>query len=109
MLIIEILHNKECGAWQALSNDLKYWLRIWGFAHKSKVKTVLISEDAEASKHGFFGSPQVMINGRDIDAESINVKKYHVAGCRLYSWESKTYESPPREMLEKTILQGLNK
>jgi hypothetical protein len=104
-LEILILHNRECHVWQTLESELKQWLRLWGLAAKAKVRTELISNDAEARKRKFFGSPQVLINGCDIDPLAQKVTAYHALGCRLYVWKNKVYEYPPKEMVEEAILQ----
>jgi hypothetical protein len=105
MLEIEILRNKECKVWKKLFQDLKNWLRMWGLNGKTKIKVTLISTDEEARKRKFFGSPQLIINGQDIDPSSNNYRIYHSDGCRIYNWRGKIYEYPPREMVEEFILR----
>lgn len=104
-MTIEILHNRECRAWKALYSELKRWLRTWGMVRNVKIKTVLVRDDDEAKGRKFFGSPQILIDSRDIDPAALKVATYHAEGCRLYAWGSKIYDYPPREMLEEAILR----
>ena len=111
-MIIEILHNRECRAWQECHADSKNWLRAWGLPRKAKIKILLIENDEHAKERKFFGSPQLVIDGDDVDAAALSNKKYHSEGCRLYSWNNKVYDYPPREMVEEVILRtvkGKNK
>lgn len=107
-MTIEILHNRECRVWKGLHSELKRWLRTWGMVRNVKVKTVLVKDDDEARERKFFGSPQILIEGRDIDRAADKVARHHAQGCRLYAWESKIYDYPPREMLEEAILRRIN-
>jgi hypothetical protein len=104
MLDIEILRNADCHSWKALRDALKDWLRMWGLNSSVNPKITLIETDEEAVERRFFGSPQLLINGKDVDPSAERVTAYHAAGCRLYAWNGKIYEYPPKEMVERAIL-----
>lgn len=105
MLHIEILRNADCHSWQALRDALKGWLRMWGLNGSVKPKITLITTDAEARERRFFGSPQLLINGCDVDPMAERMTNYHVQGCRLYAWNGGLYEYPPKEMVEEALMK----
>lgn len=98
---IRVLHNRECNFWQATWEILEELI-----AEKkldAKLEEVLLSDDESAVKHRFFGSPQVTINGRDIDLMADRVTNFHASGCRPYFHQGSTFDYPPREMLEAAL------
>jgi hypothetical protein len=64
---------------------------------------VKIETQEDAETHQYFGSPQININGKDIDPMAENVTNFKFAGCRFYIYKEKTYEFPPKEMLEEAL------
>ncbi len=108
MLDIEILRNEECHNWKKLYDALKGWLRMWGLNNHIKPKITVIRTDEEAKKRKFFGSPQLLINGKDVDPMAERMTNFHASGCRVYIWEGKLYDFPPKEMIEKAILEKVN-
>lgn len=104
MFSVEILHNKDCHLWKTLFSELKRWLRIWGLARKVKLKVVLVETEKDARERRFFGSPQILVNGKDVDPMAEKVTNYHVDGCRAYVWGDKVFPYPPKKMMEQVIL-----
>jgi hypothetical protein len=100
---IEILRNRDCHVWDDLYAELTWWLRNWGLSG-TKPTVRLITNDEEAKRFKFFGSPQLLVNGKDVDPMAEKVTRYHADGCRLYLWKGAVYEYPPKEMVEQAIL-----
>lgn len=101
MVRIQVFHNQECDFWQHAWKLLEDFIREKGLA--AKLEEVLIADDEEASKYHFFGSPQIMINGEDIDPEARRVTNFHAGGCRPYFYKGKHYDYPPMPMIEDAI------
>lgn len=77
--------------------------------NKTEIKTVDM-----AIQHQFVSSPTIRVNGQDIcksiaenscgccsDISNTDVE------CRVFEYNGKTYEIPPKEMLAESILQGV--
>jgi len=101
MLKIQVLHNKECTFWPLAREMLEHMIAEQKL--DAKLEEVLVSNDGEAAAHRFAGSPQVTINGRDIDAMAERITNFHASGCRPYFFEGKAYDYPSREMIEEAL------
>jgi hypothetical protein len=101
---IQLLHSEGCHTWEKTLELLNQILREKGV--DEEVETVKIATQEEADKYRYFGSPQVNLNGKDIDPMAEKVTNFKPAGCRFYLYGGKTYEFPPREMLEEAIDKG---
>lgn len=106
MLDIKILHNRECGFWREVLATVQGVLIQKNI--EGRVEEVLVSSDEQAKKLRFFGSPQVIINGRDIDPKAETVTSFHSSGCRPFFYRDQFYDYPPREMIEEAIEQVTN-
>lgn len=102
---IEIRRNRECHTWDTLAEELKRWLRDWGFSGV-KPKIRIVANDDEARSFRFFGSPQIVIDGKDVDPMAEKVTNYHATGCRLYIWKGTAYEYPPKAMVEQAVIHA---
>ena len=99
---ITILHNKTCNIYKTTRGIIE---DILGESDISaEVEEITVASDEEARKHHFAGSPQVIIDGQDIDSEAHKITNYHESGCRFYMWKNKMYEGPPSDMLKEAIL-----
>ncbi len=96
-----ILHNKECNYWFLLKKDLENLIQEKNL--DAEIKEILIENDKQAKKLKFSGSPQLLINGKDIDPMSEKIINYHAGGCRPILYQDKLYDWPPREMIEKAL------
>ncbi len=105
MTKIQVLHNRECNFWQLA------WKLLEGLIREKnlnvRLEEVLISNDAEAATYRFAGSPQIMVNGQDIDPEAKRVTNFHAGGCRPYFYRGNHFDYPPREMIEEAITQSM--
>ncbi|MBI3046662.1 MAG: hypothetical protein HYY86_03965 [Candidatus Harrisonbacteria bacterium] len=100
---ITILHNKTCNIWRTTKGVTETILKENNLS--ADIKEVVVANDAEAKEYHFAGSPQVFVDGQDIDPMAQKVTNYHESGCRFYIWKDKLNEGPPREMLEEAILR----
>lgn len=101
MLTIQVLHNKECTFWQQAWEMLEHMIAERKL--DAKLEEVLVSNDGQAAAHRFAGSPQVMINGEDIDPEARRMTRFHALGCRPYFYKGTHHDYPPREMIEEAL------
>lgn len=62
-----------------------------------------ISSDEEAAETGFFGSPTILVNGRDIAPPGPH-EATHVDACRLYVRpDGRPSPLPPAELLREAV------
>jgi len=92
---IQLLRNNECHSWQKFLAEL----REIGV----EPEVILIVDDNQAVEFKFAGSPQLLIDGKDVDPMAEKITNFHVSGCRVYLWKGKVYEYPPREMIEAAL------
>lgn len=96
-LNIQVLHNAECSFWQITWKMLAEMIAEGTL--DARLEAILISDDADAAQYRFAGSPQVMVNGKDIDPMTERVTNFHASGCRLYLYNGEVYDYPPLGML----------
>jgi len=100
---IQLLHNKDCHTWNILLSLVREAIAAAGLDVEPEV--ILIENDEAAAKWRFAGSPQLLIDGKDVDPMADKITNYHASGCRIYLWQGKVYEYPPKEL----ILEALNR
>lgn len=101
---IEILYNSSCGFWKETHADIQDILKKYRIEAALDVVEVKTEEEAKAKR--FFGSPHVNVNGSDVDPLAVKMTNFHVSGCRMYVYNSKVYDGPPSEMLERSIINA---
>jgi len=94
---IQLIRNEGCHIWQTAEKVLKEALTEAGLPDGYEV--VVVKDDQDAQKYRFFGSPQITIDGVDMDTQAAKATAFKTEGCRVYVWEGKMYEYPPKEML----------
>ncbi|MBI2582744.1 DUF2703 domain-containing protein [Candidatus Azambacteria bacterium] len=99
-----LLHNRDCHVWEKFLKELEEWLR--GKQIGGTVEVREVTSDEEARTLRFFGSPQLLVNGKDVDPMAKDMSNFHAIGCRLYFWDGKTYEQPPLPMVERALKEG---
>lgn len=104
MLSFLLLHNRDCHVWEKFLKELEEWLR--GKQIGGTVEVREVTSDEEARTLRFFGSPQLLVNGKDVDPMAKDMSNFHAIGCRLYFWDGKTYEQPPLPMVERALKEG---
>jgi glutaredoxin len=98
---IQLIRNESCPNWQKTEELLKEALSEAGLSEDYEV--IVVEDDEKAKEYRFFGSPQIIIDGKDIDPLAAKASDFHFQGCRFYLWEGKVLEHPPKKM----ILQAL--
>lgn len=94
---IQLFHTLDCHAWRDSLNVLEDVLKSKGLEVRYEV--VLIETEKQADNYKFSGSPAILIDGIAVDPQAKNVKSYSISSCRLYFYQGKTYDFPPREMI----------
>lgn len=100
---IQLLHTKDCHAWMEAEKELKQALDEAGL--KTTYEVVLVENLDQAQKYRFSGSPQILIDGEDIDPMAKNIKNFSVASCRPYFYQRKSYDYPPKEMILEYLMK----
>lgn len=94
---IKVLHNNMCSFWRS------DWALLERLVKEGKIdaelEEVLVDSDAKANQYRFFGSPQVMVNGRDVDPMAQRMTNFHWSGCRPYFYKDQMYDYAPEGML----------
>ena len=101
MITFTILYSNACNFWEHLRSELQELIKEKNL--DANIEEVLVETDEQASKHRFFGSPQLLINGKDIDPMAEQMTTFQAGGCRFVVWQEKMYEYPPREMILDAI------
>jgi hypothetical protein len=99
--MIELLVNDSCQQVNIAKMEIEAALRELRI--NEPVQIVRVRSYAEARKLRFEGSPEVQIDGQDIDPQGhLNFK--HDA-CRTYFWGGKFWAFPPKEMVKQAIIE----
>ncbi|MEK7182723.1 MAG: DUF2703 domain-containing protein [Patescibacteria group bacterium] len=98
---IQLIRNEGCHIWQTTEKELAAALAQAGIPPEYEIVVVRNNEDA--TRYRFFGSPQITINGKDLDSTAEQFSNYQALGCRIYLWQGKMYEYPPKEMIIEAI------
>ena len=96
---------------EEVMNQLSPALELAGYSI-SYNKIEILSKEL-AIKHRFLSSPTIRVNGKDI-CDEVNESDCGCCGeisgsqvdCRVFVYEGKSYEVPPKEMLAEAILKN---
>lgn len=102
---VQLLYSEGCHTWEKALELINQILK--GKNLSETVETIKVGTQEEAEKYRFFGSPQININDKDIDSMAEKVTSFNPAGCRFYIYGGKTFEFPPKEMMEEAINKAL--
>lgn len=94
---VKVLHNEDCHIWKKALDITADVLDAEGLQYE--LNDDLIETEEKARRKEFSGSPQVKINGQDVDPDAGAITNYNVEGCRLYFYEGEVYEYPPGGMI----------
>jgi len=100
---VELLYTNLCHIWKDSLKVLKETIENEGL--KAEVKLTLIESEEQARERKFSGSPQININGIDVDPMADKITSFNMTSCRQYFYKGKHSEYPPEEM----ILHALSK
>lgn len=101
-MTIELLHTNSCeGHYRALEELERALVKA---DIEPRYETLLIRDAVDAKRHQFRGSPTIRINGKDIENDGGPETENHgTAVCRIYIFEGRVYDYPPRELILKAI------
>lgn len=99
--VFTILHNAECNFWEILKRDIERMAKERNLEYA--IEEVFIHDDEEAQKWKFAGSPQLLINGADVDPNASKISNYHASGCRPVMYHGVFYEYVPLALVEEVI------
>ncbi|HHT9161927.1 MAG TPA: DF family (seleno)protein [Candidatus Brocadiia bacterium] len=102
---IRLMHTPGCHSWKDALKVLEEAMAEVGI--KSTISVNIIETDEDAVQFKFVGSPTIQINGEDVDASSKRVTQYKAASCRLYFYEGRSYDYPPKEMIINALLRHI--
>ena len=102
-MTIEILHTKGCQGYHQALDELEDALAERGLEPVYIMRVVRTAQEAQQRK--FFGSPTVRIDGNDIDPKAEHMTYFGIGTCRLYFWEGKAYDYPPKDMITQAIMR----
>ncbi len=107
MIKIEILYFEGCpGCPKAKEAVLK---SVNELGVDAEIEDVLIDTEEKAIQHGFLGSPTVKINGVDVEeavvggATNPRLRGEIFFGCRMYHYEGRQLNHPPKDLIKKAI------
>ena len=103
--VIEVLYTEDCPFWREVTETIEEVLKESKI--KALVKRVRVSSEDEAKRLRFPGSPTVRINGVDVDP--MFKETTGAIGCRVYMYQGKMYEFPPKDMIAKAVKRLIKK
>jgi len=106
-LEVQVLHNVDCPSWSKAVPVVEEVLTEAGLEPRTTV--TLVRDQKEADEMKFSGSPTIKFNGVDVDPLAQKITKYNAVGCRIYIWEGKAHQFPPKAMLEQALKKALEK
>lgn len=68
------------------------------------IREVEVRDAEEAARLRFFGSPTVQVNGQDVDP-AVRSRTDYSLSCRTYGRSG----SPPRELVEQALREGIRR
>jgi hypothetical protein len=99
---VEVLYVADCPTHPAAVRLIKHVLAAEGV--EVEIHEVLVRNEEMASEVGFWGSPTIRINGRDVAEESQDARSFALS-CRLYPG-SKQVGLPPAEIVHRAVLKA---
>lgn len=97
---VTVYYTPECPA-DELLRELREALSEAGISHE--IEEITLVNDEEAAEHKILGVPTVRINGVDVDPNFEDKGVYRAACTRIYKWEGRIYNYPPKEMIVEAL------
>ncbi len=98
---VEVYHTPECPA-DIVIEEIRTAFSEVGIS-KYDLEEIVLASDEEAKKYRVLGVPTVRINGTDVDPNFKDEGVYKSTCSRIYRWEGKFHEYPPKEMIEDAL------
>jgi hypothetical protein len=102
---IEVLYFEGCPNHIPAMEIVREALHSLG--RQDEIHQVEIKTQAEAEAIGFVGSPSIRINGSDIELWARTAKEFSLS-CRTYVDGSRYGGVPSRELLRRSIMEGIS-
>ncbi len=100
MLTIDVLYFDNCPHYKEAEKALR---EVLDEEHvDAEVQMMSVSESGQAAPWHFIGSPTIIINGEDLEA-NVNRETPYQGHCRMYMYKNELYEYPPKEMVRKGL------
>ena len=100
--LIELLYFDGCPNHEQLHPHVQHLLADLGI--DADIHLVNVSDDADAQRFKFLGSPSLRVNGRDVDPTA-DTRSYYALQCRLYRTEAGLAGTPPDEWIKRALVQ----
>lgn len=100
-MAIRLIRNEGCHIWATAEKALREALKKAGMPQDFEI--IVVKDAGSAKQYRFFGSPQITIDGVDIDPQAAKATQFQSEGCRIYIWEGRMYEYPPKEMIFEAL------
>jgi len=97
---IELLYVKGCLRWESAFARLRQVLREERV--RESVEIIEVSDQEEAVRRRFLGSPTIRINDYDIESEAASRSDFGL-GCRTYPDRKMLYGVPSNEMIRGAL------
>jgi len=95
---IDLLYFEDCPSWESGLENLMAALEAEGL--EAEIRTVRVTDEDEAARLKFLGSPSFQINGVDLWNEE---RKHYNLSCRVYSTPQGMKGAPTVEMLREKL------
>src|SRR5687767_6443384 len=101
--VIEVLYVEHCPNFPAALALVQRVAADLGI--NAQVRTIMITDQAEAERARFVGSPTVRVDGRDVDPEGELTAEYTLE-CRLYWHEHRLAGYPTERSIREALLRA---
>lgn len=98
---IDLFYFNGCPSWRIGLKNLKSALKREGM--DAEISLVCLSDDAQAARMKFLGSPSFRVDGVELWPEQ---REYYNLSCRVYFTPSGMKGSPTVEMLQEKLQAG---
>ena len=68
-----------------------------------ELEEIYLANDEEAKQHRVLGVPTIRINGVDVDPNFEDRGVYSSMCSRVYKWEGKLFDYPPKDMIKRAL------
>ncbi len=101
LIKIKVYYTPECPA-NIVVEEIRATFSEAGVKNYDLEEIVLVN-DEEAEKHKVLGVPTVRIQGIDVDPNFKDEGVYRSTCSRIYRWEGKFHDYPPKEMIKDAL------
>lgn len=99
---IQLLYFPECPSYKEAALRVRKVLDDENIF--ADIELISINSEADVMKWYFFGSPTILIDGVDIDSETIK-NQTPALTCRIYQWEDGRHSPLPSEQMIRSAVK----